>query len=530
MKKMTLARREFIKNLARTFGAAGMTSAVAETFMVHLLNKALAAGLDEKCYIFVAFPGGPPRWLLDLPTDPTGNNFTAGGFGNHIQGGSGVAKSIHRTYPYEVGNKKIHLPPVWNMGRSGNPYTLLLPNITMFRGVDMEIDNHTVSRFRNIAPVIGGLSLNGALADVSKLSLPGVGDGSATTRVFRSANNLAPAQANYRDSNPIEVLLRPFRSLAANAPLTGADWERAIDQSLGQFEDYSKSAGLRPTALQDAYERSNEMVKADTYKIADQWAAVFGKYNQAVAEAFSLARIKQIFPNPIRADGTNPFRVDFTQYLKSNDLREMFVSGCGPSNMAKSFAIAELAIGKNLTSNVTLELGAPSGYRVGSEALTITHDQHRIGSVVSTLSTTAFYRAFLNCTGDLVQSLKSSGHFDRSIIHVGSEFNRSPRSDFSGSDHGVQGSSAMIISGMIKRFALIGNVQKAGMVGTSYTGSWGLSAPFQVSDKVRQPIHVQDIALTIGRMLGVAAVSENGYVLLDPKTNWAPIVEESKNV
>lgn len=528
MSKSHLARREFIKNLARTFGAAGMSTAVAETFLAHILNRAMAAGLEEKCYIFMAFPGGPPRWMLDLPTNPTGNNFTAGGFGTFIQGGSAVAKSTNTSRVYEG----IHLPPVWGMGRPGNPYTNLLPNITMFRGLDMEIDNHAVSRFRNVAPVIGGAGLTGVLADQSKLSLPGIGDGSTTARTFRSATNLAPAHADYRNANPIEVLLRPFRRLPSNAALTSPDWENAIDQSLSHFEEYAKSSGFRPTALENAYDRSNEMVKADTYRIAERWSDIHSKYKAAVDEAFTLSRIKQIFPQPIKADGTNPFRIDFTDYLISNDLRNMFVAGCGPQNMAKSFAIAEIVIGQNLTSNVTLELGAPTGYKLAnrSEEFAVIHDQHRVGSVVSTLSTTAYYRAFLNCMGDLVQSLKSSGHFDRSVIHVGAEFNRNPRADFSGSDHGVQGSSAMIISGMIKNFALLGNVKKAGMIGTQYTGTWGLAAPFPVDKNVNQPIHVQDVALTIGRMLGVPPVSENGYILLDPNNNWAPVKKEAKNV
>lgn len=530
MNSRNLARREFIKNLSRTFGAAGLSAAVGETFLAHILNKAMAAGITEKCYIFMAFPGAPPRWLLDLPTDPTGNNFTAGGFGNFIQGGPDVARSIMRTFPYNNGSKVFHLPPIWNLGRSGNPYTNLLPNITMFRGVDMEIDNHSVSRYRNVAPVIGGLSLHGALADNSKLSLPGIGDGSSTAKIFKSANNLAPAQFDYRQANPIEVLLRPFKRLPANANLTTADWEAAISQSLTHFDDYAKAAGLRPTALQNAFERSNEMVKSDIYNIADQWAPVFEKYQRAVDEAFSVARIKQIFNQPIKADGTNPFRIDFTDFLSNADLRNMFVAGSGPQNMAKSFAISEIAITQNLTSNVTLELSYPTNYQIGGKTFDIIHDQHRVGSVISTLSTTAFYRAFLNCTGDLVQSLKSSGHFDRSVIHVGAEFNRNPRSDFSGADHGVQGSSAMIISGLIKKYALIGNVKKAGLTGTEYTGTWGLAAPFPVAPRVQRPIHVQDIALTIGRMLGVAPVSENGYILLNPNANWAPVTSEAKNV
>jgi hypothetical protein len=138
----------------------------------------------------------------------------------------------------------------------------------------------------------------------------------------------------------------------------------------------------------------------------------------------------------------------------------------------------------------------------------------------------------LNCIQELVATLTAKSLFNKTVIHIGSEFNRSPRADGSGSDHGFYGASASIISGMISQYALIGNIYANGKdsANSPYAGTWGRAAPFAVSTNESRPILVQDIALTIGSMLNTAAVSANGYILLNAGNGWKPIRKEAKNV
>ena len=81
----------------------------------------------------------------------------------------------------------------------------------------------------------------------------------------------------------------------------------------------------------------------------------------------------------------------------------------------------------------------------------LTHDHHYVGQLVSTFVTTFYYRGILSCLEGLITTLKSNHLYENTLIHYGTEFNRSPRVNGLGSDHGVGGSSALLISGMIDR-------------------------------------------------------------------------------
>ena len=69
-----------------------------------------------------------------------------------------------------------------------------------------------------------------------------------------------------------------------------------------------------------------------------------------------------------------------------------------------------------------------------------------------------------------VTSLDSK--FDDTLIHVASEFNRSPLYNARGSDHGFNGSGCSLYSGRIENPILIGNIKNDEM--EQYQGEWGV--------------------------------------------------------
>jgi hypothetical protein len=153
-----------------------------------------------------------------------------------------------------------------------------------------------------------------------------------------------------------------------------------------------------------------------------------------------------------------------------------------------------------------------------------------MGSITSTMLTTILYRGFLSGLTEQVRALKAKGIFDKTVLHISSEFNRCPLKDGSGSDHGWFGSNATLISGMIKHMSVVGNVQKASY-SKDYAGTFGVGAPFVMAGE-NFPLRVNDVALTVTSMLGAAPVITNGRALLAPhsSTDWRPVKEEAKNV
>jgi hypothetical protein len=155
--------------------------------------------------------------------------------------------------------------------------------------------------------------------------------------------------------------------------------------------------------------------------------------------------------------------------------------------------------------------------------ISIPSDQHFIGSATSIITTTLFYRAFLLSLTSLVDELKARQLFDKTILHISSEFNRSPRVDGSGSDHAPQGSNTTLISGMIKGANVLGNIL-VNSPSTSYPGTWGTAAPWKLDSESRA-IRVNDVARTITAMTGAKDIVSNGYSLFRPENGqWVPKV------
>jgi uncharacterized protein (DUF1501 family) len=139
------------------------------------------------------------------------------------------------------------------------------------------------------------------------------------------------------------------------------------------------------------------------------------------------------------------------------------------------------------------------------------------------------YRGVLGCLTEYVTQLKAKGIFDRTVIHISAEFNRTPKADGTGADHGFMASNTTLISGMVAAPGVVGNIQKASLSNT-YQGTFGVATPY-VLDNFNRPIQVNDVARTLSAMLGVDDIVTNGRALLKPENGkWVLRKPEAKNV
>ncbi len=547
-----IARREFLKQLGRGLGFAVGTPFLTDFLLQQLVNRAWAVTTGSATsanYIHLSFPGGPPRWYFDLPLTPTGvtsKNFIAGGFGTAFDANGNV---VYKTAAFKVGGQTVHLPPVWGMGLSRQDFTTLLPNTIFIRGMDMEINNHGISNGRQVAPVVGGISVTGKLADHSNLPIPGIVDlNTWAGQVFRSYKGLGAASISYSQKNPAEALLNPFKEFRGNRAAHSALQTRLQAQALEHFERSFASQGGNSGALAKMYDNAIQLMDENIISVASAWDATLAKYKSIMEEAIfpKKGTLPGLFDRAIPGAASKT-ATDATSLLYGNgdtagtkvtgkDIRDMFVPGKTTSaRMAENFALAELLIGR-VTSNMTLAFPALTSLSLdGSEAnlFSPNHDQHYMGSRVSLLATTLFYRAFLGCLTELVASLKSKGLFDSTIIHISSEFNRTPKSSGAGSDHGYMAGNTTLISGMIGECGVVGNIKVDGRAetGNSYVGTFGVADNFDLGG-MNRPIQVNDVALTITSMLGIDAerVITNGRALLAPSGGrWTLKKKEAKN-
>jgi hypothetical protein len=542
--KPSIARREFLFRTGKSLGFLGVGSVLFESVLGEFFSRAIAAQTGAALnptgyYLHFSLPGGPPRWYFDLPLTPAGltaSNFVQGGFGTRLEKVAGAWESRYGVDAHKVGGKTIYLPPVWKMGVGGQNFASLLPNTLFVRGMDMEINNHSLSNARQTAPIIGGYSINGMVADGADRPMPGVVDtGANAAGAFRSKKRFAPNAIVYTDNattNPVSSLLTPFKNYMNGRSVHSPAANALTAQAFAEFEKYAANRGIAANSVTAMYDGAMDLIEQNIFSLSTQWAATVAKYRALITTALhpSKGQLPGLFDQKVPCDTSGKFRyVRLTDgNMTLGDARDMITANTMAPKMAENFAVGELLLDK-VTSNMVLSFPALSGLTSGKGNFNMTHDQHDHGAVMSTIGTTLFYRAFLSCLTEFTAELKTKGLFERTVIHISAEFNRTPKADKSGADHAFMGSNATLISGMIGAPAVVGNIQKASYDNT-YQGTFGVATSYELGG-LNRPIQVNDVARTITAMLGVDDIVTNGRALLAPTGGkWLARKEEAKNV
>lgn len=539
-------RRKFLADAMKSLGLLGISPVLSNFIVQSLSSVGSAADLgsivaSDKIYIFFSIPGGPPRWLFDLPLTPNGtataytDAFSHTGLGTFVGiGGSNDAQAVYKPW-YDV-NSKYWLPPVWGCNPAGGAFTNCLSNAAFIRGVDFEIDNHTLGRYRNQSPIIGGLSIAGVLAQKTSSAFPAISSGSISA-AFKAENALSPSELNLTVTNTVNPVSTIMSYFVGRAPAS----DLAVKQALTEFDKYATKNYFNQNDLIDSKNRSEALISVGVKSFTDKWPSTYAKYLTKVQEAFTNVNTGKIIdnvaiPSPpeISAGVPDPrtSRSDSSFLGPMADLRTMINNNTSVSNLAATFATVEILITMGLTQVLTADIGSLTKlvFNDTGGLMTLDNDQHFIGSLVATIGTNFYYRAILNCTEELVSALKAKNLFDKTLIQFGSEFSRNPRANGSGSDHGFKGSSVLLISGMIAKTTVVGNIKSD--TSPNYLGTWGLAANHPLNDN-KYPFRINDIAKTVCGMLGVRDVVNNGvYILKNNGTQWESfgVLGEAKNV
>lgn len=95
-------------------------------------------------------------------------------------------------------------------------------------------------------------------------------------------------------------------------------------------------------------------------------------------------------------------------------------------------------------------------------------DAHNTGGVLNMMSKSYFFYVFHSCLNELVATLKADKIFDKTLIHVTSEFDRLPKTNENGSIHNGRGQNHSFYSGAIKGPFFIGDVERGKREGPNY--------------------------------------------------------------
>lgn len=550
-KNFELDRRSLLKNIlvGTGLGTSGVMNTFLTNMMISFMQKgtAQAAGVDPAFedfkFISLVMAGGLPRYYWDLPLNPNGNDdfvvnpmvvtkFNPDGSTNYST--------------TKVGN--YYLPHVWNskIPTTGGtaPMKDIAKHMMIMRGIDLQIDSHDIDRYRQIAPVPGGISLSGLIADSANTPIPAVGRNGGGN-YYQGEKGIAYLELS--GGNPLTTAISPFTPFSSMLSLNSGAVEGAIDQALLRMQASATNKGkFIPSTFASRFNAKKMMMK-QFGDLQAQFNSLVMKYRGLITRSFGpTAELKLVGVEDISFPGNKGprQRISENEYFSGTDILSITDMNTLIADLAEGMAIAEYMIINGLSSSVNIQSGGISNFLVQesynqtTKAIARTNsritqgtDVHFVGSDIALVLFTRYYRAISACLNELMSRLKetktSGGNlFDKTVIAVTSDFNRLPRLDGSGADHGWEGSNYTVFSGMFDELKVVGNVKKTD---SGNRGTWGLAGG--LTEIGGREAIIGNVATTVSNLLELKTPTPNDTSFTAKEKGKAKLVITSvKNV
>ena len=390
------------------------------------------------------------------------------------------------------------------------PLDSLLDNLLAIRGIDVPSPGHPLAQTLSFRPTGAEYSVTGLTAEAGSgfpikainMTCPGY--------EFACRKPMTPTKMALNGANTGTALLSPFMSSASATFLTRRDQLKvSIDAAMVALRDYALSQHPGSVVIEGAQADAAEVMGQRAQALLSKWNVIYPKYVTIMKAALQNVVIPGLTDKPYGA--TRPSNAaelaslyKFYQTVNINtpvDLRDMFTANTIVNGLAESFTVAELALTENLCNSICTPIGSVSGLSINGGSMSHVLDEHFTAAFSALIINSKMYVAIGACMLELVQVLKDANMFNDVVIQLGGEFNRSPENDGSSSNHGYQGGSTSIFSGMVSGATVVGNILN-NAPHTSAIGTWGWAAPSIAGRK----IDVADVANCLARMLGLPQI------------------------
>lgn len=498
--KNKMDRRQFIKNSSKALATAalldGPISLLMDAISQGAISRAYAesTGATPRRWVDMRTYGAPPRWAYDLilktstadetrfvPGTPGGqlaNKLVLDGAGRYT---SGVYSTIR------IGN--LGVPHIWGTrvpagsGSGTRPMSDLLTNFLILRGITTGNPGHTGSEASHFR------------AQGSVKSLPALA-GDASTAPIAAAFSGNPMYSYYSTVGRSPLLLSGnfFNSITAPfSPSTTVANTRARELLLKAYIDSTRTAlasrAIRnhPDAIRikTSIKSAQDMMGHAFATMATQYGALQTKYASLIARALATT-IRGVNDYPIGAiaSATAPRNMRHQvggRIVNATDMRSLVdparvsIASSIPT-MANSFAIAELVLLNGFSDSLTLNVDSITAILDGNVSAGYVVDEHFTGVLASVYVNSLFAVAHASCLLEFIDRMKAANIWNETILAVGSEFNRLPLNDGSGSNHAFNAASIQIYSGCIPGPMVLGHIA-SDPYPTFAKGTHGTGAP-----------------------------------------------------
>lgn len=457
------------------------------------------------------FAGAPSRWVFDLLLNPYDNpgfqpelnpmliNCMAEDNGRYQTG----QFKFYRSQKHQVNLPWLWQFPVAARGGGSRPLTDLLDNLLLLQGISTGNGSHSGSfnshyRFHSSDPSLSALSVDGSDKKIKGITT------FAGHFPFSSRFGHKPLLLQGgcdASENLIAVLIEPF-SKALSENRWGPELKDAFNYTLKSIERAALQGNQNADAVLQNQEDTRRLLQTVfNGNTSEIWLAKYKKYEDLIARTIKreekLAQLPLLSDLPIGSkDRDLAYSYGGSDVLaRHDDLRQLIhAPQTYPKFMAGHFALAEFVIENDLSNLITISPGPFAHiYNEANQSKGLNShvfDEHVIGMMPSLVINTSYHRAAGACLLEFIDFLKERKEFANTVIDFGSEFNRAPRVDRRGSDHGWKAKSTAIYSGAITGGPYIaGNMRLNSS--TDYPGPWGHGA----ATKTREGTFIDQLSI-----------------------------------
>ncbi len=512
-------RREFLKKL----GFAGISSSfflsLIDQIVYAQINEALELVKNDFKYLGLSMPGGPPRWFFDLPlyqNEEQKNSMipnpmvftkylknTTGDSALKTPNPDGVIKAIYELKQHHG----VYLPEVWNssfeFNEVKNSLSDLAKHCIFMRGME-SLPFHS-GYYKAFQPT-SNIPSTAAITSIknNKLAISSIQYAHHSVE-FNHPLNITPIVFNDLPTNFDEVS-QCATSIFAPLIIDQKEKDRLIDarikRALDHLEKVDTSYSKNSKKLYQLSEKTRELMGRKVGNIIDEIIEAYASYVK-VNELSMRTELAGIDDAPLFNPATSSefkqeshqfddnfneiptsnyfasnekFSRDFRDILRSPEgARKKFNACC--FDLCFSLSIAEVLFKNKITNSLLLTAGQLRGILNGQYKYKLRNDGHDIGASISHLFYSKYFQALGHSINHFTQQIGQT-NFNNTLIHLTSEFSRSPRVDASGSDHGNTACTTTLISGMIKRPHVLGEIdyKMTNNIKDIYQGTWGQSS------------------------------------------------------
>jgi hypothetical protein len=488
---MKQSRRTFIKKAGLTSLSATPIGLLLDNIVQGLISKAMAeaAGVTPRKFLFIQNSGAPSRWMWDLLLSPYDGNFNPD---NSYMGTRYVAQNGRYTnISYELvahtlkSGEQIYLPHMWQFdvpkAKGGlRPMTDLVNNMLHIRGIH-GVDGHDPARALQFMPPGSAVSTTAVSADYSDAPIPAI-NVECNNYSMVSEKKLSSIQLGGGDL--LKKLVDPFvRNNSVEFEKQRQALNDHIMAALTKLNTYARSGNPGAEALRSSSNSAIDLIESSFADIDKTWQQLVAKYNDLITRS-DYPNLTMEGINDLPIGDANPqargktYDANDNNIIRHTDVRDMWPAANSYIQMANHFAVAEYVLLSGLSDSVAIN--PLSGYVLRSavnsdgKKINIPLDHHTTGAMIYLFPFTHMYAAVSACMLEMIDQLKANGIFNDTVIGIGGEFNRSPRNDGGGCDHGHEAISIAYYSGCIPGPIVLGNTKNDSRPGR--TGKWGTGA------------------------------------------------------